>query len=166
MIEKIISGGQTGVDRAALDWAIKNGIPHGGWCPKGRRAEDGVIPDGYGLCETSQRDYRQRTRRNVHDADATLIVTLGRELKGGSLFTQQYAKTIGRPCLHVFPGNGWHERIEEFLETNRIRVLNVAGSRSSSAPGIEQFVHAVLNETRVSPPATKSRRSAKMVLGL
>jgi len=115
-IEKIISGGQTGADRAALDWAIEHDIPHGGWCPKGRRAEDGGIPEQYALRETPQRDYRQRTKWNIRDADATLIVTEERELATGSLFTLHYAQTMARPCLHVCPGNAWSEDLARFLE--------------------------------------------------
>ncbi len=148
VIVKIISGGQTGADRAALDWAIKNGIPHGGWCPKGRRAEDGAIPEQYLLQETPQPKYRQRTRWNVRDADATLIVTLAKDLTGGSLVTFEYARRIARPCLHVFPGDGWRERLKSFLKTNAVQTLNVAGPRRSSAPGIEEFVHDVLNEAQ------------------
>ena len=151
MIEKIISGGQTGVDRAALDWAISNGIPHGGWCPKGRRAEDGMIPERYSLQETSGRHYQQRTRRNVRDADATVIVTLGKDMTGGTLLCHQYARSIAKPCLHVFFGTAWRGRMKAFLETNTIRILNVAGPRSSSAPGIEQFVHEVLHEISALP---------------
>ena len=86
---RIISGGQTGADRAALDWAIQHDISHGGWCPKGRRAEDGAIPDCCHLVETPIRNYRQRTTWNVRDAVVTLIVTLGKDLSGGSLFTAQ-----------------------------------------------------------------------------
>jgi len=68
-----ISGGQTGVDRAALEWAVANGIPHGGWCPKGRKAEDGTIPTQFQLKETANDDYSMRTRRNVHDSGGTVI---------------------------------------------------------------------------------------------
>ena len=146
MIQRIISGGQTGADRAALDWAIANNIQQGDWCPAGRRAEDGVIPDLYCLRETPQRDYRQRTKWNVRDSDATLIITPTAELTGGSLFTQEWAQKISRPCLHVFRCNEWPEWIRIFFETNSIAILNVAGPRSSGAPGIEQFVHEVLDE--------------------
>lgn len=103
----ILSGGQTGAYRAALDWAIQHDIPHGGCCPKGRRAKVGAIPDRYKLVKTPTRNYRQRTTWNVRDADATLIITLSRELTGGSLFTVQQAKKLGRPWLHVFPGEPW-----------------------------------------------------------
>lgn len=151
MIEQIVSGGQTGADRAALDWAIQHGIPHGGWCPQGRRAEDGVIPARYSLQETPSRNYRQRTKWNIRDADATLIVTLTKDLTGGTLVTQQYAKKMTRPCLHVFPASGWRERMKAFRDTNSIRVLNIAGPRASHAPGIEQFVHEVLSEINTFP---------------
>jgi hypothetical protein len=75
-------------------------------------------------------------------------MTLARDLTGGSLVTFEYAKRIARPCLHVFPGDGWRERLQSFLETNPVQTLNVAGPRSSSAPGIEEFVHEVLNEAQ------------------
>jgi hypothetical protein len=158
MIQKIISGGQTGADRAALDWAINNRIPHGGWCPKGRRAEDGVIPERYGLQETPRRNYRQRTKWNVRDSDATLIITLTKELTGGTLLTDHYARKMTRPCLHVLPEDGWRVRLKEFLETNRILILNVAGPRRLSAPDIDRFVQAVLTEVLAiaSLPSTAS----------
>lgn len=92
------------------------------------------------------RNYQQRTKWNVRDSDATLIVTLAPELTGGSLFTQEWARKINRPCLHVYPCDEWRKWISAFLKTNRIRVLNVAGPRNSSAAGIERFVHEVLDE--------------------
>jgi hypothetical protein len=144
-IERIISGGQTGADRAALDWAIRHGITHGGWCPKGRRALDGVIADCYQLQEATSKDYVQRTKLNVRDSDATLVITLKSELTGGSLLTLNHAKKIGKPCLHLHPGIEWREALREFLTEKSICVLNVAGSRGSSAKGIEQFVDEVLN---------------------
>ncbi|SEF42520.1 Putative molybdenum carrier [Nitrosomonas ureae] len=134
------------MDRAALDWAIQNNIPHGGWCPKERRAEDGVISDRYVLEETESKGYRQRTKWNVQDSDATLIITLVPEIAGGSLFTYEYAKKIAKPCLHVFPDSQWRKKTQVFLEANPIQILNVAGPRCSNAVGIEQFVYEVLNE--------------------
>lgn len=91
MIEKIISGGQTGADRAALDWAIENNVPHGGWCPKGRRAEDGLIDAKYQLKETPSSHYPQRTEWNVRDSYGTVIFSLAERLSGGSLKTLEFA---------------------------------------------------------------------------
>jgi hypothetical protein len=144
VIHKIVSGGQTGADRTALDWAIATGIEHGGWCPAARRAEDGVIPERYSLRQTPSRDYRQRTKWNVRDSDATLIITPSPKLTGGSLFTQECARNLSRPYLHVYPCTMWREWIRTFVETNSIRVLNVAGPRGSSAKNMETFVHEVL----------------------
>ena len=145
-IHKIVSGGQTGADRTALDWAIARGIEHGGWCPAARRAEDGVIPERYSLRPTPSRDYRQRTKWNVRDSDATLIITSSPKLTGGSLFTQECARNLSRPYLHVYPCTMWREWVRVFGETNPIRVLNVAGPRGSSAKNMETFVHEVLDQ--------------------
>ena len=99
-IVRIISGGQTGADRGGLDAAIYAGIAHGGWCPKGRKAEDGPIPAIYGLKETKSANYKIRTEWNVRDADATIIFTDG-ELEGGSLATARFCEKHGKPWLHV-----------------------------------------------------------------
>lgn len=88
----------------------------------------------------------QRTKWNVRDSDATLIITLGSQLSGGSLFTQEYARKIAKPFIHVYPDSPWRQWIKVFFESNLIQTLNVAGPRSSNAPGIEKFVYAVLNE--------------------
>jgi hypothetical protein len=144
VIRKIISGGQTGADRAALDWAIANGVSHGGWCPAGRRAEDGTIPDVYQLTETPNRNYLQRTTWNVRDSDGTLIISMRALLSGGSKATQEIAMRIGRPCLHVFPGVSSREIMRDFVEKHAIKILNVAGPRESNAPGIGGFVMEVL----------------------
>ncbi|MCC6355238.1 MAG: putative molybdenum carrier protein [Verrucomicrobiae bacterium] len=98
IIEKIVSGGQTGADRAALDAAIALGIPHGGWCPKGRRAEDGRIPGRYRLAETPGANYLQRTEWNVRDSDGTVLFTLGKAATGGSRKTIEIARRLGGPC--------------------------------------------------------------------
>src|SRR5688572_16678238 len=97
---KIISGGQTGVDRAALDVALELGLPCGGWCPKGRKAEDGVIDPKYPLQETSTDDYPQRTEKNVQDSDATLILTRGKP-DGGTALTRSLAREHKKPCKVV-----------------------------------------------------------------
>ena len=137
--QHIVSGGQTGADRAALDFAIKNGYPHGGWAPRGREAEDGLIPPKYQLTELVDGGYRQRTRRNVEDSDATLIVNLG-ELEGGSLATQVFAQKRGKLHLLVTLDAGVTDQIVAtalaWLRENGIATLNVAGPRESKRSGI------------------------------
>src|SRR5687768_13883443 len=97
----IISGGQTGADRAALDWAIRHKIPHSGYCPKGRLAEDGVIPMCYDLVELSTKSYPLRTEKNVLDSGGTVIFTVSRTLSGGSKLTAELARKHGKPSLHL-----------------------------------------------------------------
>jgi len=144
MVEKIISGGQTGADRAALDWAIAHDIKHGGWCPHGRLAEDGVIPVRYQLTETPSADYAQRTEWNVRDSDATLIFSIALALSGGSLLTRQLAVQLGRPCRHVHPGNANMPALGDFLIQHSVRILNIAGPRASHEPAIRLFVQQTL----------------------
>lgn len=145
MLKRIVSGGQTGADRAALDWAIANGIPHGGWCPEGRLAEDGFLPGRYALNELPGGGYRQRTRANVLDSDGTLIVSMLPDLSGGSRETARFAQRFGKPWLHVFPAADWEELLGQWWGTRNIEVLNVAGPRASSQPGIAEFTRIVLN---------------------
>lgn len=144
--KKIVSGGQTGADRAALDWAIANGIPHGGWCPKGRIAEDGVIPARYHLEEMPVEGYLARTEANVRDSDATLILTLSATLTGGSKNTAKFATRHGKPCLHLHPAMDWKSVLDAWLRTHQAIVLNVAGPRESKEPGIGFFVAQVLTK--------------------
>jgi len=130
--QRIISGGQTGVDRAALDAAITLGIEHGGWCPKDRRSEDGPIPDQYQLVELDSPNYSDRTRQNVIDSDGTVVLYGGR-LQGGTLLTARYAMQYEKPCLKIrlstqAPG----DMLVSWIETHRIAVMNVAGPRASS----------------------------------
>ena len=137
-VEKIVSGGQTGVDRAALDAAISLGIPHGGWCPKGRIAEDGVIPSHYQLNETDSADYPTRTELNVIDSDATLILYRD-ELQGGTDLTRRLAKKHEKPYLLVDLSERMNAiAVRKWLHENDVRVLNLAGPRKSSVPGIEK----------------------------
>lgn len=151
LLEKIISGGQTGADTAGLDWAIRRGIPHGGWCPKGRKSESGRIDQRYLLTETPTANYLQRTESNVIDSDATLIFTLTDTLTGGSLRTQEFALKHGKRLLHFRPGV--HPKyIRSFLVANNVRCLNIAGSRESTSPGICAFVTDAL-DTACLPPA-------------
>jgi hypothetical protein len=133
--EKIISGGQTGVDRGALDAAIALGIPHGGWCPRGRLAEDGSIPDVYQLAETDLPDYPQRTERNVLESDGTLILCHGAPV-GGTELTRRLATRYGKPCLVANLDTYSAADILAWLASANIRVLNVAGPRESQSPGI------------------------------
>jgi hypothetical protein len=144
---KIISGGQTGVDRAALDFAIQRGFEHGGWCPRGRLAEDGVIPPAYRLHETDSTEYDERTKNNVLDSDATLIVVRAKELSGGTAFTKTCAEQHGRPLLVICEPDGVSPgtvALSKFLKQNKVRTLNVAGPRESQAPGLGKFVRELL----------------------
>jgi hypothetical protein len=143
---KIISGGQTGVDRGALEAARCLGIPHGGWCPRGRLAEDGRIPEQYELQETDTADYATRTEKNVIESDATLILCRG-ALSGGTLLTYRLADQHGRPCKVVDLSEPLDCRdILHWLEDNQVATLNVAGPRESQNPGIEAQTQKCLEE--------------------
>lgn len=137
----IVSGGQTGADRAGLDFAIAHGLPHGGWCPSGRRAEDGPLDERYRLSETEGEGYRQRTKRNVADSDATLIFNIG-ELSDGSLATLRLAERAGKPVRVVALDNdelaAEAGHVREWLAANHVAILNIAGPRESKRPGIYQ----------------------------
>jgi len=147
MVSKIISGGQTGADQAALDAAVKFNIMHGGWVPKGRKTEHGKLPAKYRMQEMDTADYAARTRRNVVDSDGTVVLARG-PLRGGSLLTQKLALQEGRPCCHVdflameeFEGA---VLLNSFVKDYDIQVLNVAGPRLSGDPGIYRSVKAVI----------------------
>lgn len=146
--KRIVSGGQTGVDRAALDFAIEHGIAHGGWAPRGREAEDGVIPGRYQLTELVDGGYRQRNKRNVADSDGTLILNLG-TLDGGTLATHGFAQRLGKPCLVVQMDTGQSieclQRVRDWLQTHEIQILNVAGPRESKRPGAYLSAKKLLN---------------------
>jgi len=147
---KIVSGGQTGVDRAALDFAIENGIEHGGWCPQGRLAEDGTIPKRYRLNEIPNPSYSERTERNVLESDGTLIIARGLPLSEGTLFTQDCARKHGKPCVVVLESDGVEKASRtaaQFLKEHKISVLNIAGPRESQAPGLSGFVREVLSRS-------------------
>ena len=154
-LSKIISGGQTGADRAALDWAIKHGIPHGGWCPKGRKAEDGPISGNYQLSETPGGDDLERNEWNVRDSDGTVIFTIRCELSGSSKRTADFAEQHRKPWLHLSEnseGGDAEVRLKRFMESNHIKVLNVAGSRASKEPRLLVFVPAVLSAAMFDTP--------------
>ena len=147
---KIISGGQTGVDRGALDAAISLDIPHGGWCPRGRLAEDGSIPDRYRLRETDSAEYGVRTEQNVLDGDATLILCRG-PLRGGTELTLRLARQHGRPHRVVdLDGETDAVEVRRWLAERQVEILNVAGPRESQSPGIKalarDFLVRVLSE--------------------
>jgi len=147
MITKIISGGQTGADRAALDVSIKLGISHGGWMPKGRLTEAGNLDNKYKLKEMETSNYNKRTEQNVVDSDGTLIISHGK-LTGGSDYTRDMALFHNRPWLHIdlnktnsFQAAG---KIKSWIIENNIEVLNVAGPRASKDPLIYQATADIL----------------------
>lgn len=132
---KIVSGGQTGVDRAALDVAIAIGVAHGGWCPAGRLAEDGSIPSRYELQETESADYPVRTEQNVIDSDATLIIYEDK-LKGGTLLTRKICRRLDKPHLCLRMNEEQIVTVRQWLARTKPSTLNIAGPRESTAPGI------------------------------
>ena len=145
-VEKVISGGQTGVDRAALEVAEALGLARGGWCPRGRKAEDGPIPVKFPLTETRSPQYAVRTRWNVRDSDGTLLL-LPAEPSGGSALTLAAARARGKPGLVVNPGNAPDTaRTRQWLGEHAIGTLNVAGPRESEHPGIHARAARFLRE--------------------
>ncbi len=142
MIKKIISGGQTGADRGGLDFAILNSIPHGGWCPKGRRAEDGRIPDEYLMWEHPSPEYPPRTAANIKDSDGTIIFNPGRMIERGSALTLELCYQMKKPFLIWTEGCD----IKRWIYDNSIEVLNVAGNRESKCPGIRVLVISELGK--------------------
>ena len=147
MFKKIVSGGQTGADRAALDFAIKNNIPHGGWVPKGRIAEDGPIAGEYNLKEMPTDSYHARTEQNVIDSDGTVIISHG-PLTGGSRYTYEMAKQHRKPCLVIdLARTKVYEAgaaIMIWINGNKISTLNVAGPRASKNRHIYDQVTEIL----------------------
>ena len=150
-VKKILSGGQTGVDRAALDVALDLGLEASGWVPKGRRSEDGMVPDQYIVKETPSRDYEQRTEWNVRDSDATLILTTGSP-EGGTLTTIEIAHRLEKPVFVVDllkPQN--LASIQFWLDYEKVQTLNVAGPRETKVPGIRNMAMAFLKDILTSP---------------
>ena len=148
MLKKIVSGGQTGVDRAALDAAIRMGIPHGGWIPKGRLTEDGPLPERYHLDEMPTDSYPERTEKNVLDSDGTLIISRGVP-QGGTDYTRKMALRHGKQMLHIdlsLHSNSLDTAslVSSWLQMNKIEALNVAGPRASKDPNIYAEALALL----------------------
>mgnify|MGYP003956743915 CR=1 FL=1 len=143
----IVSGGQTGVDRAALDWAIEKGLPHGGYCPKGRFAEDGLIPRKYNLKEATSSEYAIRTRFNVIHSDATLILS-PLPLTGGTALTSKYAVEEGKFISTISPGFEQSDlrALHSFLVARDFCKLNVAGPRLSQWPDAQDFAMMALSQ--------------------
>lgn len=150
MIRKIISGGQTGADRAALDFAIRRSIPHGGWLPKGRKTEDGPLDAKYQLREMPTGDYARRTEQNVLDADGTVIVSHGR-LTGGSALTREFAERYAKPWLHLdlkeLACGEAAARLDSWIATHQVKTLNVAGPKAGKDPAIYEATLRLLDRT-------------------
>jgi hypothetical protein len=138
-----------------LDFAIERGLPHGGWCPRGRFAEDGPIPARYELRETPSRKYAQRTEWNIRDSDATLVMSVAANPQGGTRLTMDLARRLGRPVLHlsrapsVGSARDLASQVDAFLSENSVRILNVAGPRASQEREIAAFVREVLESVEL-----------------
>jgi hypothetical protein len=147
---KIISGGQTGADRAGLDAAMEAGIPVGGYCPKGRLAEDGRVPDQYPLVELTKGGYPARTEMNVVESDGTLILNVGK-VTGGTKFTLDCAKKHGKPYLVLqLDEEPKHDVVLRWIEMYDIKVMNVAGPREFKCPGLYELAKEFLRFLIVS----------------
>lgn len=150
MIQKIISGGQTGADRAALDFAIEHNIPYGGWVPKGRKTEDGTLPDRYDLQEMPTDEYLKRTEQNILNSDGTLIISNGR-LTGGSALTEFLTCMHNMPYFHVDMDQinlaEAAAKTRQWIKDNGIKILNVAGARASKDSEIYRVTIDLLEAT-------------------
>ena len=146
-LAKVISGGQTGVDRGALDAALEAGFPCGGWCPPGRLAEDGPIPARYPLAEMPAGGYRERTRRNVEESDGTLVLVFG-TLAGGTQRTVLACERLGKPCRTIdgaaISPDDAARLAAGFVAEHRLAVLNVAGPRASENPAAYAYAFEVI----------------------
>jgi len=160
MIKKIISGGQTGVDQAALTISMKLNIPHGGWCPKGRLSESGTIPMQYKLTETLSSDYSVRTKLNIQDSDGTLILLQSNieKIFDGTILTAQYAQETKKQYLLINLAETLE--ITEFTQwviENKIKILNIAGPRESQSPGISELSMVFLEKALKGVPSRNNQ---------
>ena len=159
MLKKIISGCQTGADIAAIDAAIDNDFPYGGWVPKGRRTEAGPLPLTYAVREMDTRGYPKRTEQNILDADGTVICSHGR-LSGGSALTRRIAKRQNKPWLHLdladLSADQAADKLAEWIDRHGIEVLNVAGQSASKNERIHAATFAVI-ESLLRRPTTTNR---------
>jgi len=136
-----------------LDFALARGIPHGGWCPKDRWAEDGPIARHYRLVETPGGDPAERTEWNVRDSDATVILTLQPALVGGSKDTAEFTQAFDKPCLHLSrnrEGEAASKMLAAFVAEHQVETLNIAGSRESEEPGIAEFTRHTLEKAKLT----------------
>jgi hypothetical protein len=144
---KIVSGGQAGVERAALDAAMEAGVACGGWCAEGRTAEDGRIPDRYPVCELAGAGYRTRVQQNVRDSDATLIIASGGP-EDGTTKPARYCRFTKRPMILIDADTMEVEAavtaVAEFIELHQVGVLNVAGPKASKRPGVYEYARRVV----------------------
>jgi hypothetical protein len=167
---KLVTGGQTGVDRGALDAALDLGIPVGGWCPADRMAEDGPIAAHYPLRALPGAGYRERTLANVRDSDATVIVHFG-ELSGGTEITRRDCRELGRPCLLLdataLSPEASARRLLGWLRANPVRILNVAGPRASEDDRGYAYTQAVLRAlwSAAAPRGAAGTMSRRTALG-
>lgn len=154
MLKKIISGGQPGAARAALDWAISHNFPHGGWCPRWRHVQDGKLDERYdALKETPLPVYTQAKEWNVRDSDGTVVFSLEEKLDSYTQKTVDFAREHEKPCHHIC-GTGYEtaEDLLHFIKRNQIETLNIAGSHASEELGIYIYVEDLLNEAFTPPP--------------
>lgn len=160
-LKKIFSGGQTGVDRGALDAALEAGFPCAGWAPAGRIAEDGPVPARYPLAELANGGYEERTLRNVLDSDGTAIFYFG-ELEGGTRLTAEYCQEQRKPCELLNAGRLSPEQaareLVAFVAGNEIGVLNVAGPRASKWPGAHEYSRNTIGLLLAAFAAAAGRR--------
>jgi hypothetical protein len=137
------------LDRAALDWAIEHGISYGGWCPRGRKSEDGPIDFRYRMEETPSGNYAQRTEWNVSDSHGTVVFSIAALLTGGSQMTVELAHKHQKPLLHLSREGDQpmpEQELLRFIREHRIKILNVAGPRASKEPEVAGFVKEVLDK--------------------